>query len=273
MCVFFFSCIQKTATVFFFAEIILFLFFILSRKNASLSAECPSVHQNIRKNWDQVFSMDDIYSLDCPIGRWIEAIRAQLNGHFVRCRMKFPPVSMSATPYQTHSHRTTAPHAQNDASPVPSTDRANQAPKIAPDDSSMWQRCVGNLDAVEFLCAFLVDENQMCRSIVRTDSRRPHHEPTHTSDLVLYAHWNTVSCAPNRRHDCQNPSSCPNKCQISAELVNFQMDPGSTCIWIYPTKKAMLEFWFKTNYIWEFEMKFHHSPDYTDRTSSKLHEN
>lgn len=204
--------------------------------------ESRSDHRKIRKNWDQVFLMDDIYSLDFPIDRRIVAIRGQLNDHFVRYQMKYPPVSMLATPFQNHLYRTAEQRVQIDVYRVPSINHANLVPKTVPDDSSTSQPFAGNSDVVKFLFVFLDDENQMYRSNVRIDNMHLHHGLKRTFDLVLCVHWNTMSYVPNRQHDCRNPFLCPNKCRIFAVSANFQTDPNLACISIYPinNKRHML---------------------------------
>lgn len=217
-----------------FSEFTPTLMFISSRKSVVFSMGCRSVRRKIRRNWDQASSMDDIYSSDYPIGHWIEATLGQSIVQFVRYQMTSQHVSMWATPCQNRSHQIGVQHAQTDACPALSIIHASLAPKTAPDDSSMWLPCVENSDAVKCLCVSLGVENQMCPSTVRTDSRRRHHVPIHTSGRAQVCHWKRASCAPNRQRGCQNPFWCPNKCQTVAVSVNYRMGPNSMCILICP---------------------------------------
>lgn len=200
-------------------------------------------HLKIRRDSILTSWADGICSSDCPIVRWIEAIRDQTSGHFVRCHTKFLPVSTSAKRCQSHWHRTVERLAQTCACPAQSINRANLEPRTARDVCDlMWRLCAGNLDAVKFPFASLGVENQMCQSISHTDSRRPRRVLKHTFDRVPFHHWSTTSCAPNRQHDFRSLFSCPSKCRISAESVDCRTDPNSMCISIYPEKITWISF-------------------------------
>lgn len=176
----------------------------LNSESVAFSMVFRWAHRYIHRNWDQVFLVDGIYSLDCPIYHWTEAIPVRLTVPTFSYRMPFQRDAMLAMPYQSHSHRTVEPRERIDACQVPSIGHASLAPKIVPDDFSKWPRFAGSLDVEGCLYAFPGAENQMYRSMVRIDNMRQHHEPTHTFALVLCGHWNKVSCVPNRQHGYRN---------------------------------------------------------------------
>lgn len=201
------------------------------------------VHRYIHKSWDQIFSADGIYSSDCPICRWTEATRVQSTDRRFSYRRPFQRDAMWATPYRSRSHRTAGRRAQNDVCRAPSTGRANPAPKTAPDDFWTWWPFGGNSDAVGCPCASLDAENQMCRSVVRTDNRRQRHGPTRTFDRAPCDRWSITSCAPSRQRGCRSPFSCPGKRRTVAVSVDSRTGPSLAYKWIFPAVDWSIKNW------------------------------